>query len=175
MTRTDDIKTAVTAVARHAITAPIRGKVVRLAVGKGVGPMREGRASHVTLDIQGPIDDLRSLRSDLELYYWNLPPDGPDGSARFQVGLWMRLVGDRIAALEAILMHKGSRQVLVAVDPATAEPVEHLHRALHAWIPEDRPLAEVQARVADILRAADAIALTAGGGAGTGGGSPRAS
>src|SRR5262249_42748271 len=57
--------------------------------------------SELRLDLQAPIDKLRSIRGDLELYYWERPGHGEQHEReRYQVSLWIRQVSERTAALQ---------------------------------------------------------------------------
>src|SRR5262249_44578149 len=101
-------------------TAPLRSdggrpagpspKIVLLRGRGGAGPVAQPPgAEDLRLDLQGPIDGLRSIRGDLELYYWERPGHGEQHEReRYQVSLWIRQVTERTAALEGILLHMGT-------------------------------------------------------------------
>jgi hypothetical protein len=129
----------------------------------------EGEASlmsEVTLDIQIQVDRLRSIKSDLEAYYWDQPLDGDaPGGRRFQIRFWIRQLADRTAALETLLMHQGDPQVVVpGVSTAEREALQSAAAVLDQWIHEDDSFHDVQRVVGTILAAADRIGLRAAGG-----------
>jgi hypothetical protein len=119
--------------------------------------------SEMKLDLQGPIDNLRSIIGDLEVYYWERA--GRNACQRYQIGLWIRQVSERTALLLDVLMHMGSPTVVVSgVDPAERDVLESAAKALDRWIRDDEPFRDVVSHVATILSAADRIALRAAGG-----------
>ena len=122
--------------------------------------------SEMRLDLQGPIDNLRSVIGDLEAYYWERSGDGEKHACeRYQIGLWIRQINERTAVLLDILMHMRSRTVLVTgLDPADREALESAATVLDRWIREDEPFDDVMCHVVAILNAVDRIALTAAGG-----------
>lgn len=129
----------------------------------------EGEASlmsELTLDIQTQVDRLRSIKSDLEAYYWDQPQDGDaPGGRRFQIRFWVRQLADRTAALETLLMHQGDAHVVVpGVSPAEREALQSAAAVLDQWIHEDDSFHDVQRVVGTILAAADRISLRAAGG-----------
>jgi hypothetical protein len=149
-----------------AIARP-RPKVVSLH-GRGAPAAAEapGRSSF-RFDLQVPIDNLRSIRSDLELYYWERPAAHREQQARerYQVGLWIRQVSERTAMLEGILLHMGTPALVLP--PAAAVEREALRSAtalLGCWIRDDEPFGHVLHTVAAVLNAADVISLAAAGG-----------
>lgn len=119
-----------------------------------------------TIDLQARIDGLRAIRSDLEAYYWeHSDSGGRTPGERYQVGCWIRLVADRTATLEAILMHQGSTRVIVChVTPEEDAALRNAATVLDQWIHEEEPLPVVLRIVAAVLGAADRIALRAAGG-----------
>lgn len=122
-------------------------------------------ANHnVIFDLRPAIDGLRSLRSDLEAYYWDYPAQG---SQRYQISHWMRQLSDRAAALEGILLHKGAPRLQLRALPATEhEALEAADTVLdHQWVSENEPFDGVLQMVATALAAADRIGLHAAGGA----------
>jgi hypothetical protein len=142
-------------------------KVVLLRGRSGPGPSGEKPgASDLRLDLQAPIDSLRSIRGDLELYYWERPGHGEQREReRYQVSLWIRQVSERTAALEAILLHMGSSSVvLTGVDAAEREALGSSAKLLARWIGDEEPFEQVLRTVAGILHAADVICLGAAGG-----------
>src|SRR5262245_33884512 len=95
---------------------------------------RLARRRDVTIELQLAIDGLRSLRSDLEAYYWDRPRDSPE-EQRFQVSHWIRQLSDRDSALEGIVLHKGaSRLLLPNVTAALAKQLQQ------AMIAVERPV-----------------------------------
>lgn len=132
-------------------------------------------ASDLGLDLQGPIDSLRSIRSDLELYYWERPGHGEQQEReRYQVSFWIRQVGERTAALEGILLHMGTPSIVLSAGTTEGEALRNAARRLGCWIREEEPFDQVLHTVAGILNAADVICLGAAGGrAEAGAGRPR--
>ena len=121
--------------------------------------------SEMRLDLQGPIDNLRSIIGDLEAYYWERPEPGGKNCERYQIGLWIRQINERTAVLMDILMHLRSRTVVLAgVDPGERDALESAATTLDRWIREDEPFLDVMGHVAAILSAVDRIALRAAGG-----------
>ena len=122
--------------------------------------------SEMRLDLQGPIDNLRSVSGDLEVYYWERSGRGDKRECeRYQIGLWIRQINERTAVLLEILMHMRSRTVVLAgIDPADREALESAATVLDRWIREDEPFHDVMCHVAAILNAVDRIALSAAGG-----------
>jgi len=146
---------------------PAVTKVVPLRRARFGSVAREvPRMLDVTMDLQAPIDSLRLIKSDLEAYFWDYPvEDERRCNERYQIGYWVRQVSDRTAALESILLHKGTARLLVS--GMTAAEAEALHSAaavLDEWIREDESFREVAHKVVAILGAADRIGLRAAGG-----------
>lgn len=133
------------------------------AVGREGAQREMVGTTEMRLDLQGPIDNLRSIIGDLEAYYWER--GGRHACERYQIGLWIRQINERTALLLEILMHMRSRTVVVAdVDPADREALENAANVLDRWIRDDEPFRDVMGHVAAILSAADRIALRAAGG-----------
>jgi hypothetical protein len=153
--------------ARLWVAAWSGGRAVRVRGLSREGPEREMvGTSEMTLDLQAPIDNLRSITSDLEAYYWERSDDGDrHGCERYQIGLWIRQINERTAVLLEILMHMRSRAVVVTgISPAEREALESAATLLDRWIREDEPFHDVMGHVTAILNAADRIALRAAGG-----------
>jgi hypothetical protein len=135
-----------------------RGAPVAMAEAPGTASFR--------LDLQVPIDNLRSIKSDLELYYWERPGHREQQDwERYQVGLWIRQVSERTSMLEGILLHMGKPSIVLP--PAGAVEREALRSAtalLGCWVRDDEPFEQVLRTVAAILNAADVIGLAAAGG-----------
>lgn len=147
--------------------APMRPKVLLLrprAVETAGGERTSTRA--LTLDLQTQIDGLRSIKSDLEAYYWDHPGDDePARAERFQIGYWIRQVADRTSALETILLHHGTHRVIVSgVTSGERAALRTAGMILDQWLHEETPFASVLRTVAAVLGAADRIALRAAGG-----------
>ena len=142
-------------------------KIVLLRGRGGAGPVAQPPgAEDLRLDLQGPIDGLRSIRGDLELYYWERPGHGEQHEReRYQVSLWIRQVTERTATLEGILLHKGTPAlVLNGVGTSERDALRSAARFLGCWIREEEPFEQVLRTVAGVLNAADVIALRAAGG-----------
>jgi len=142
-------------------------KIVLLPRRAGPGPAAERPGTFdLDLDLQAPIDNLRSIKGDLELYYWERPGHGEQREReRYQVSVWIRQVSERTAMLEGILLHMGTPSiVLTAVGAADREALENAAKLLGCWIRDDEPFEQVLHTVAAILRAADIICLGAAGG-----------
>jgi len=122
--------------------------------------------SSFQLDLQVPIDNLRSIKCDQELYYWERPAVHEQlESERYQVSLWIRQVSERTSMLEGILLHMGTPSIVLP--PASAVEREALRSAtalLGCWIRDHEPFGHVLHTVAAILNAADVIGLAAAGG-----------
>ena len=115
-------------------------------------------------DLQPAIDGIRSLRSDLESYYWHRAADGSEDSQRFQISHWMRQLSDRSAALDGIIMRMGSwRLLLPDVSGAEARALQEAVAALEKWVDEDDPFDRALQVVTTALAAADRIGLRAAG------------
>src|SRR5262245_42002 len=148
---------------------PCTGKVIQLrrrGAPRSAGVEAPGTSSSL-LDLQVPIDNLRSIKCDLELYHWERPAAHRDQQdrERYQVGIWIRQVSDRTATLEAIQLHMGTSTIVLP--PAGAVELEALRSAtalLGCWIRDDAPFEQVLPTVAAILNAADVIGLAAAGG-----------
>jgi len=161
--RTDDGRPA----AQSGTSARPGPKVVLLRGRAAPGPSGEKPGgSDLRLDLQAPIDNLRSIRGDLELYYWERPGHGEQREReRYQVSLWIRQVSERTTALEGIVLHMGSSSVaLTAVDAAEREALGSSAKLLARWIGDEEPFEHVLRTVAAILQAADVICLSAAGG-----------
>ena len=146
------------------VTSP---KVVLLRGRGALGPVGPPPGtSELRFDLQGPIDNLRSIRGDLELYYWERPGHGEQQEReRYQVSLWIRQVSERTAVLESILLHLGTASVVLsAAGPGELEALRSAARVLGCWIREDEPFEQVLRTVAGILNAVDVISLRAGAG-----------
>jgi len=123
------------------------------------------RGRETVIDLQTPIDCLRSIKSDLEVYYWEPPGPGDARPARaHEVAFWIRLIGDRTGALEALALQKGS-PLVVAYGLADDEhdAVVAAAKVLNQWIPEDAAFPKALAAVREILAATDRIGLGAAG------------
>jgi hypothetical protein len=120
----------------------------------------------VRIDLQRAIDNLRSFKSDLEAYFWERPGDGETARhERYQIGFWMRLVGERTAVLEDVLMHMGTPTVIAPVaSPDEAAALRQAVVLVDRWIPEGEPFDDVRRCVADVLDAADILCLPAASG-----------
>jgi hypothetical protein len=131
----------------------------------GLDPARS-RMPEMTFDLQPSIDSLRSLKSDLEAYFWDHAcDDDARRNERFQIEWWIRQVTDRTAALEMILLRKGSsRLVLHGVSPAEQEALQSAATVLDQWLHEDERFHHVLQTVAAVLAAADRIGLRTAGG-----------
>jgi hypothetical protein len=117
------------------------------------------------LDLQPAIDGIRSLRSDLEAFYWHRATDGSEGSQRFQISYWIRQLSDRSAALDDIVMRMGSWCLLLpAVSAGEARALQEAVAALEKWVDEDDPFDRALQVVTTALAAADRIGLRAAGG-----------
>jgi len=124
-----------------------------------------GGGSDLVIELQPAIDGLRSLRSDVESYYWGCPTDGSEDSERFEVSYWIRQLSDRSTALEGILLHKGSSRLrLRDVSTAEAATLEDAAVALKEWVHDDDPFDRVLRIVSAALAAADRTGLRAAGG-----------
>ena len=153
----------------EATRPPGVGKVIPLR-GRGAPVPTAVEApgtSNSRLDLQVPIDNLRSIKCDLELYYWERPAAHRDQQdrERYQVGIWIRQVSDRTATLEAIQLHMGTSTIVLP--PAGTVELEALRSTtalLGCWIRDDEPFGQVRRTVAAILGAADVISLAAAGG-----------
>src|SRR5262245_26095318 len=125
-------------------------------------PKRSAPRHTLTVDIQRAIDGLRSLRSDLEAYYWDRPADGPEDTQRFQVSCWIRQLADRSAALEGIVLYKSaSRLRLCNVRASEAKQLQQALAAVEHPVYEEDPFEQVLQIVATALIAADRIGLRA--------------
>jgi hypothetical protein len=118
------------------------------------------------LDLQAPIDSLRSIRTDLEVYFWEHPGKGEQGgSERYQISLWIRNLGERTAALEGVVMHLGGPAVLLGgVVPAERAALEGAADVLRRWVRFEDSFLDARRHVAAVLNAADTICLSAAGG-----------
>lgn len=121
----------------------------------------------VIVDLQGPIDCLRSIKSDLEVYYSEQAGDADAlQSRREQITFWVRLIADRTTALEGLVLQKGSPRLLVrGLGPDEHEAVLTAAKVLDQWIREDETFPNVAGTIARILAAADRIGLDTSGAA----------
>ena len=141
--------------------------VVLRAVRRGEADERKMvETPEMRLDLQGPIDNLRSVIGDLEAYYWERSGRGDEReSERCQIRLWIRQINERTAVLLDILLQLRSRTVVVTgIGPADRDALESAATVLDRWIREDEPFHDVMCHVGAILNAVDRIALTAAGG-----------
>ena len=145
--------------------SPVRLKVVPLRpVVAAETPMPAGRET--VIDLQTPVDCLRSIKSDLEAYYWD-PPVGGEvrPTRRHEIAFWIRLIGDRTGALEALILQKGSSRVVVrGLSDDEHAAVVAAAKVLNQWIQEDEAFPNVLGTIRDILVAGDRIGLGAAGG-----------
>jgi len=152
----------------HGAAAPQRrrARIVSL-VGNRSAPSTEDAAElELVIDLQAQVDRLRSIRSDLEAYYWE-QPEGSEGfgGRRFQVSFWIAKVAQRIADLEHLTLARGAATVsVVGLAAGEQEAVESAGAVLDRWIHEDECFPDVQRVVGTVLAAADRIALRAAGG-----------
>ena len=143
-----------------------RARIVSLVGHRSVPCMEDVPVLELLIDLQTQLDRLRSIRSDLEAYYWN-QPEGTEGfgGRRFQVTFWITKVAQRISDLEQLLMARGETTVsVVGLTPAEQEAVESAGAVLDRWIHEDECFPDVQRVVGSVLAAADRIVLRAAGG-----------
>jgi len=146
---------------------PVRGgRLVLLRGGRESVPERALLdRGNLGLDLQAPIDVLRALKSDLEVYYWERPDGERQDSERYQISLWMRYLTERTAALEGIVMHMGGPIVTLAgVGPTERDALRNAASDLDRWIHGEEPFHDVLRHVTAILSAADTIALHAAAG-----------
>ena len=148
------------------VTAGGRRPVLLRTVSRQGAEREMVGTSEMRIDLQAPIDNLRSIIGDLELYYWERSArDERRECERYQIGLWIRQINERTAVLLDILMHMRSHSVVVTgVGPADREALESAATVLDRWIREDEPFDDVMCHVAAILNAVDRIALRAAGG-----------
>jgi hypothetical protein len=131
-------------------------------------PGRSARMPDMVFDLQPAIDGIRSLRCDLEAYYWHRAADGSQDSQRFQISHWMRQLSDRSEALDGIVIRMGSwRLLLPDVSGAEARALQEAVTALEQWVDEDDPFDRALQVVTTALAAADCIGLRAAGGKST--------
>ena len=145
--------------------APSRFKVVPLRPRpEEIVDASGGREAVV--DLQAPIDCLRSIKSDLEAYYWNHEGDGElQESRRFQISFWIRLITDRTATLEGLLFQKhSSRLVVRGLTTEESAALVDASKVLDQWIHEEETFATVLLTIGRLLAAADCIGLSAAGG-----------
>src|SRR5262249_2215502 len=123
------------------ITRP--GPKIVLLRGRGApGPAVERPGTgDLRFELQAPSDNLRSIKGGLERYSWERPGNGECREReRYQVSLWIRLVSERTAVLEGILLHMGTPSiVLTAVGAAEREALENAAKLLGRWIRDDEP------------------------------------
>ena len=141
----------------------VRFKVVPLRPHPEPAEVAPG-TREVMLDLQGPIDGLRQIKSDLEVYFWEPANPADVQSRREQVAFWLRAIADRISALEGLVLQKGSPRLLVrGLLPDEDQAVVDALKLLDRWIPEDESFPVFARTIADILAAADGIGLGAAG------------
>ncbi len=122
----------------------------------------DGGGAIVAIDLQAPIDTLRSMKGDLEAYYWDRVDAEGERSERYQIRFWIRLLTDRTAALESIILDKETPRLFVAgLTTTDVQAIEYASSLLQQCLPEDEPLPAVAERVRRLLAAADHIALRA--------------
>jgi hypothetical protein len=142
------------------------GRLVALRGGRERGPERTllDRGT-LRLDLQAPIDMLRALKSDLEVYYWERSDGERQDSERYQISLWMRYLTERTAALEGIVMHMGCPMVtLTGVGPPERDALRNAASELDRWIHGEEAFHDVLRHLTAILSAADTMALRAAAG-----------
>ncbi len=155
--------------ARHPAPAgspPRRGRIVSLVGHRSVPSAEAPPVLELVIDLQAQVDRLRSIRSDLEAYYWD-QPDGTEGfgGRRFQVAFWISKVAQRISDLEQLFMARGETTVsVIGLNQIEQEAVESAGAVLDRWIHEDECFPDVHRVVGAVLAAADRIALRAAGG-----------
>ena len=143
-----------------------RARVVSLVGNRSVPSTDDTPELEVLIDLQAQVDRLRSIRSDLEVYYWE-QPEGTEGfgGRRFQVSFWITKVAQRIANLEHLMLARGQATVsVVGLAAGEHEATESAAAVLDRWIHEDECFPDVQRVVGAVLAAADRIALRAAGG-----------
>jgi hypothetical protein len=120
----------------------------------------------MTIDLQAAIDNLRSIKGDLEDCFWDHPADSDaERNERFQISFWIRQIGERTAALEAILLHKGAAHILVAgMTPIEQDALQSAANLLQPCVQDGETFADLLRAVKAILSAADRIGLGAAGG-----------
>jgi hypothetical protein len=123
--------------------------------------------TEMTIDLEGPIENLRSLKGDLESFFWDHPGvSSGERDERFQIAFWIRQLTERAAALEALLLHKGASRVVVpGLPPAERDALESAASVLQQWIPDGASFASVRRMMVAVLGAADRLGLTAAAGA----------
>lgn len=144
-----------------------RARIVSLVGQRSVASIGDVPVPELIIDLQAQVDRLRSIRSDLEAYYWD-QPEGTEGfgGRRFQVSFWIAKVAQRITDLEYLMLARGQTTVsVVGLGAAEQEVVESAGAVLDRWIHEDECFPDVQRVVGAVLAAADRIVLRAAGGA----------
>ncbi|HEX5812742.1 MAG TPA: hypothetical protein VFY38_11595 [Pseudonocardia sp.] len=142
----------------------LRFKVVPIRPGAVPADTPAVGTREVMIDLQGSIDCLRSIKSDLEVYYWEQADPAELQSRREQVTFWIRSIADRTTALEGLVMQKGSPRLLVrGLRPDEDQTVVSAVKLLDQWIREDESFPVVASTIANILVAADRIGLGAAG------------
>jgi hypothetical protein len=145
--------------------ANLRFKVVPLRP-RPVAEEAIPNAREALIDLQAPIDSLRSIKSDLEAYYWDhAGEDEEQRSRRYQISFWIKLITDRTAALEGLLLDKGSsRLVARGLAEEASDAIVGAAKILDRWINEDETFPNVLHAIGTILAAADRIGLGAAAG-----------
>ena len=143
-----------------------RARIVSLVGHRSVPSMDDDPVLELVIDLQAQVDRLRSIRSDIEAYYWD-QPEGTEGfgGRRFQVSFWIAKVAQRIADLEHLMLARGETTVsIVGLGAGEHEAVESAGAVLDRWIHEDECFPDVQRVIGAVLAAADRIVLRAAGG-----------
>ena len=142
----------------------LRLKVVPLRPSAAPPEVPPAVTREIMVDLQGPIDCLRSIKSDLEVYFWEQSEPAEVESRRDQIGFWIRSIADRTIALESIVMQKRSPRLLVrGLQPDEDEEIAAAVKRLDQWIREDESFPLVARMIAGMLAAADRIGLGAAG------------
>lgn len=97
-------------------------------------------------------------------YYWDRTAGGSQGSQRYQLSHCIRQLSDRSAALESIVLHKGSLRLRLSdVSAAEGESLKEAVAVLEQWVREDELFDRVLQIVAAAFAGVDRLSLRAAG------------
>jgi hypothetical protein len=126
-----------------------------------------GGASRIKIDLHPIVDTLRLLESDLHASYWDCAGDGELlDRRRRQLAFAMRLVRERVAAFQDLVLRMGCSVVRVGESRAERGRLRAAVQLLERFrsIDDAEPFDQLLCSVTAVLNAADVVSLRAAGG-----------
>jgi hypothetical protein len=114
----------------------------------------------LTIDVDGQIENLRGLKTDLEDCFWAVD-EHTDASTRYALRVAISEITHRMGALEDVVRHLGSDEVGLTLSVDHARTIERALRVLAGEFVADptAPDDKMWTRIRALLEAADDVLL----------------